>query len=168
MQSIVGEHRNICQRKWCGIPIIDAILNTKSEIAQNFGIQVEVDIRIRSFQVDENLICIILGNALDNAIEACSKVTNEKRKIKIIMSDEHSNLFIAVTNPYSGEITFQNDSHLPLSTKCDPSKHGYGLSSIQRLVKQKDGIFNITTKNNVFRLSIVLYQNNYQEAKKND
>lgn len=118
LQSIVGEHRNICQRKWCGIPIIDAILNTKSEIAQNFGIQVEVDIRIRSFQVDENLICIILGNALDNAIEACSKVTNEKRKIKIIMSDEHSNLFIAVTNPYSGEITFQNDSHLPHTGYC--------------------------------------------------
>lgn len=159
LQHIVGEHKNICRRKWSGIPIIDAILNTKSGIAQNLGIQVEADIRISSFHLDDDLICVILGNALDNAIEACNKVSQEKRLIQLVMSDEQANLFISITNPYNGEITFRKDSHLPSSTKCNPSEHGYGLKSIQCLVQQKDGIFDINVENNHFQLNIVLYQN---------
>ncbi len=65
------------------------------------------------------------------------------------------NLFIKISNPYSGVIAF--DGGLPVTKKENPVMHGIGIKSIQELVKEQSGYCKITTINNIFCVEIMLY-----------
>lgn len=157
LQDLIGEYKACYHHSWCDIPIIDAILNTKAAHAEKYGISFEAHVLTESFPIDEETICIVLGNALDNAIEACSQVDEGSRSISVSISEEDTNLFIMIQNPYAGTICKQNG--IPQSTKGDPLRHGFGLSSIMRVVRQQHGIVDIDTSDHQFSLSILLRKN---------
>ena len=100
-------------------------------------------------------ICSIFGNALDNAIESVRKIKDyEKRIIHVDASSEKNFLLIRFENYYEGEIKFHNE--LPVTTKVQKHIHGYGLKSLIYTVHKYRGEVNIDTKDQWFRLRILI------------
>lgn len=101
---------------------------------------------------DEMDLSIILGNSLENALEACRKVTG-KRSIDFKMRYSGGKLIISIENSYSGNLTEENGR--PATEKKEEG-HGLGLKSIGRVVDKYGGYLNHTSDNGKFRLQIVL------------
>lgn len=141
----------------CGNLIVDSIINYKEKAAKALDITFHVDLRLPDdILLDSIAISVILGNALDNAIESCQKIPNDERYIKIKMNYQHESLFINLENPYIGSIR-KNLAGNIYSSKSDYKSHGIGLNSIRTMVKKSNGLFDLTYNDNIFRIEIVLF-----------
>lgn len=97
----------------------------------------------------------LFGNAIDNAIEAVSKVADmEKRNINVLVKNVHAFVSIVVENYYQGDIVFGSDQ-MPMTTKTNKDYHGFGLKSIKAIVEKYKGSLTIQADKGIFRLSIL-------------
>ena len=97
----------------------------------------------------------ILGNAMDNAIEAVEKFEDtEKRQIDVMIYKQQNFLIMNFINPIAEKLVFDED--LPVTTKGDKRFHGFGLRSIWHLVKKYDGTLNISEEDGCFSLKILI------------
>ncbi len=141
--------------------VVDAIVNYKYGIARRSGIEFQVKLNVpMKLNVDNTDLCLILGNALDNAIEANIKLNSKKPYIKLLMKLDKNNLIIIVENSFDGIIK-TNDHGKILSIKEDIVNHGIGINTIQKTVNKYHGFLkiNIENKDKIFVLKIVLYLN---------
>lgn len=98
-------------------------------------------------------LSVLLGNLLENAIDACTAVPAEKRRILIKARTDSASLFFAIDNSYNGIV--RRDKHGNyLTTKKKGS--GLGISSAQNIVKQYDGRMSIQEKDEWFCVSVML------------
>lgn len=150
------EDINVCNAKiYSGNIAIDSILNYEINLAKSKNISVNINISVnKEINIDGKKLCIILGNAIDNAIEACEKLNTKNKEILINIFEEKNNLYISIANPYIGEIKFKDK--LPITIKKDKDIHGIGLRSIQKTI-DKNGYMQITNEKNIFLLEIVLF-----------
>lgn len=101
-------------------------------------------------------ICFLVGNLLENAVEAAEKV-RENKYIKIKMKYDKSNLLIFLINSYQGQLIKMKDKSLK-STKSDVGNHGVGLPSVYRAVAKYHGT--VTIDDSIpeqFGIRVVLY-----------
>ncbi len=133
-----------------GNPVVDALLNEKRLRAQTLGIEMELPVLV----LPENAIrpmdlCIVLGNALDNAIEACEKV--QGRKFILVRMERYAeNLLLVIHN------SAVDDGNTELkTTKKDKSNHGFGLGNIKKALEKYDGSFELGLEGDVFKFSAV-------------
>lgn len=139
-----------------GNPQLDAILNLKLSEARQAGIQVQAKVFVASgLRLTFSDLCVLLGNAFDNAIEACNQVEPQKKIISFEMSSVHQALFISLSNPLLTPVA----DDFP-STKKDVENHGFGLKSIQYIAEKYNGTVNIRTQQKKFDLEIVLQNPN--------
>ncbi len=139
-----------------GNVMFDSILNYKISQAKNKGITVNVDIQIPTkLDIESFDVNVILGNLLQNSIEALEYVEGEKY-INFIMDYKMSCLYIMIENPYY-HILKQNDDFVYISTKNDIEKHGIGLESVKRSVSRYNGVIDIETISQKFTINIFLY-----------
>lgn len=149
------EHTAASSTKYfTGNSIADSILNDKSEYAQNIGVEIKCDGIIHE-DIPAIDICIILANALDNALEACEKITDSSPKIISVKCDYFKCIqLICITNPVSENVVIHNNNIE--TSKSDKTNHGIGLYNIRNTVAKYNGEFDITCDNNVFTLDIAL------------
>ena len=103
-------------------------------------------------------ICLILGNLLENAVEAAQKVDG-KKYIEIKMKYDKNNILLSVTNSYSGKLLKTKDNRLK-STKTDAENHGVGLASVYRAVAKYCGTIIIDDSvSGQFKIRVLLYGN---------
>lgn len=129
-----------------GNDLLDGLLRQKLSPALEQEIQVRVvlDFREGGF-IDPLDLCVLLGNALDNAVEACQKVApTDRRFIEVGGGPSANCLLIRVKNscangggPLSGG--------LPSTTKANKALHGFGLRGIKRVLEHYGGSLTITT-----------------------
>lgn len=139
-----------------GNEVLDTILTEKSLYCQDKGILVScvADGSQMDFINTVDLYAI-LGNALDNAIEAVEKFKHtEKRQIDVLIYRQQNFLVMNIINPIKGNLVYEED--LPVSTKGDKRFHGYGLRSMRYLVKKYDGCLNISEEDGCFSLKILI------------
>ena len=140
-----------------GNKLVDSIISEKMKDAEKFEIMYSVllDARPLSFISDMDL-CILFGNALDNAFEACHSVDKKARRYISIKSGMVANqIVIEISNSCNGKIKFFNE--LPDTTKSDKERHGFGLKSIKRTAEKYNGIIKISTDEaNVYKLTIMI------------
>lgn len=140
-----------------GNHVVDTILIGKRIRAGKFGIQMTamVDGAAMSF-LSVMDICSLLGNALDNAIEAAGKVEPPpERRVHLMLDQYKGFLRLRVENRFMGTVTLQNG--LPAeTTKEDKTMHGYGVRSMKFIVEKYDGSMRIETEDNWFRLLILI------------
>lgn len=99
-------------------------------------------------------ICVIFGNALDNAIESVEKLSSpEKRLISMSVSSKNDFVILTFNNYY--ENTFEMEDGLPITTKADATYHGYGIKSIRQVVEKYSGSLTIHGEDNWFSLRIL-------------
>ena len=100
-------------------------------------------------------ICTIFGNALDNAIEAVSRLEDpQQRVISVKAIYQKKILVIQFQNYYQGDLEFRNG--IPRTTKQNKQDHGYGMKSIRYTVEKYNGTVTVSTKNNIFTLQILI------------
>lgn len=139
-----------------GNETLDVLINEKSIVCNGLDIQLAC---ITDGTVINHLnpvdIYSLLGNAIDNAIEAVKNFTdNDKKYIELLMRRSGDMALIEVDNPIESIPVFRNG--LPQTTKSDSVNHGYGLKSMKMIVDKYKGYMSINTDNNTFSLQIVL------------
>jgi len=119
--------------------------------------------RIRSFD-----LCLILGNALDNAIEACEKLYKEahvsghrkngETKCFITLSSKRKDqtLLIEVRNNFTGELHMEPGEEYPESLKEDAAKHGIGMRNMKRIAEKYFGEVTFCGEDGIFTLWVML------------
>ena len=139
-----------------GNKCVDALINVKYAMAREKGIQFELKIFIpEDLPINQCDIGVVLGNALDNAIEATEKCKESKRTISIIMGVKKEALVLVVKNPYENMLKKDKEGNL-LSTKEEFHKHGYGITSIQRVAEKYHGDIIIEDEDGQFVLTIMM------------
>lgn len=138
------------------IPLIDAILNYKNQYAKQNNIHIETDIALYdAINISDSDLANILGNALDNAIEACKRnIDKNKKSIHLQIEQRQDSVYIRISNPYENDILFKNN--FPLSSKR-LNEYGMGLKTIEKIVADKNNIMNIGVEGNIFELEIILF-----------
>mgnify|MGYP004461771983 CR=1 FL=1 len=116
--------------------IADAILTDKLENARKNGTNISFK-GIISPSINNTDLCIILGNILDNAVEACEKIDGEK-EISVFGGYQHGYFILIAKNPISCHV--QTENGIPATTKPDTAYHGFGLQNVESVVKKYDGI----------------------------
>ena len=117
---------------------VDALVNYKYLLAVQKNIEMQVEICIpEELNVDTADLCIILGNLLDNAIEAAEKCEKEKRiRLKILYGNR--NIRIEIANTFDGEI-HRMENGMYMTSKKDAKRHGIGLQSVQKSIDKYKG-----------------------------
>ncbi|OPJ62940.1 hypothetical protein CLORY_15640 [Clostridium oryzae] len=138
-----------------GNPFADAVISEKCNNMLEKNIEFSCNLNLsESINIDPLDLCVILGNALDNAIEACSKITDDKIKKYIYLKSTMSKSFIVFEAENSMQGYIKNRSiH---TDKKDSSSHGFGLLNIKGVAEKYSG--GVYTKNSVnkFSLNIML------------
>ena len=90
-------------------------------------------------------INIIVGNLLENAIDAAAK--SEKKKVVLTMQFSGGVLFLRIKNTYDGTIKIENGR---VHSKRSINSHGIGLRSVQDLIKEQNGKIDIKATEEFF------------------
>lgn len=137
--------------------VIDSLIGYWYVTAQKKGIDFSVDICIPMMMPFKGAdMCLILGNLLENAVEAAQKAEG-KKYIAIKMKYDKNNLLLSVTNSYVGKL-IKTKNHRLKSTKPDAGNHGVGLSSVYRAAAKYHGT--VVIEDSVpeqFRIRVLLY-----------
>lgn len=137
--------------------VVDSLVNYKHDLAEKEGIMFEANVFIPvSLPFQSGHLAVILGNLLDNALEACRGVPEGQRYIKLDISYVKEMLQICIRNSYHA--THRKDSSgRYLTTKKDTLNHGIGLSSVEQAVSCYHGEMTAEGTGNEFRVSVVMY-----------
>ena len=138
-----------------GNHIIDAILSAKAALASSHAIEFEHNISLTGgLSVEDTDLCSILSNLLDNAIEACCKV-EQNRYISLEMLIFKNQLSINISNSADGRYITENGK---LKTTKLGDMHGIGIGHIKSIVENYGGILDIKPEADAFtaRVSIPL------------
>ena len=147
------EFEQIDEKQYSDNPIVDSVLRIKFGRAKARGIKVETSIRIpKQMQLDHGDIGVLYGNLVDNAVEACSKVPEGQRFVKIENKYQSGILLLVITNSKTGK---KNKSLK--TTKKDNIRHGHGVQSVRKVIEKYNGTVSFTDKGDIFEVSAMLY-----------
>lgn len=140
-----------------GNTCLDALLNAKMIRMQKTKIDFVYTVRIpHILSIDYIDLCIIIGNALDNAIEACENLVELPRKISLVCIQTGNYISIVIVNTMNNDIPVPDDQSY-ITTKENKELHGYGLRSIRHIAEKNKGNVIIEQVNNMFQLKIILF-----------
>lgn len=112
-------------------------------------------------------IGIILGNALDNAIEACRKLKQKEPKkavfVRLSSFVKGKLLFIEIENSFDGMLIRKKEAEFPATDKTDSGIHGMGLINIKKAVEKYYGAVDWSVNSHVFTLSIMMKNERREE-----
>ncbi|MBQ7655275.1 MAG: GHKL domain-containing protein, partial [Clostridia bacterium] len=142
----------------CANPAVDALASHYSRLAlkQNAQVIWRLDLP-EKLPLPDNDYCAMLGNLVENALNAMTALPQDERKAQVIsrmLSD--TMLGLTVDNPHRGTVLLGKNG-LP---KAKLTHHGVGLESVENTVNRYHGTLNIKTGNQVFSVEILLYCNN--------
>lgn len=140
------------EKKYCENPFINAILEEKITQAKKYNILVSHDICVAdNLQIDAGDMGVLIGNLLDNAIEAGQCVAEPF--ITINMFQRSTNLLIQIKNKKEQGATLMIGD----TTKKDKWNHGFGLKSVKQIVKKYGGTMDIDMTEDVFEVKIIIF-----------
>lgn len=125
---------------------LNAILNYSVQKAQDAAIKVKLDVSVPTqISISAVDMSVIIGNTVDNAIEACRWLDDEQRYIDVVLRQKNDMLFYTIENPF-----------LKSAPPKEGRTHGYGLKNVKRCVEKYKGIMIIEQENDNFIVSIRL------------
>jgi hypothetical protein len=139
--------------KYCGDAVLNALIDSYAERCRLMQIEFSVKIAIpESVDISSHDMCIIIGNLLENAVEACSRLKNG-RSIKLQTQNKPPRLLIMVQNSFDG--TVQRKGMTIVSAKADG---GYGLRSVREVLASCGGDLYTEWNENAFSAFVAIRQ----------
>ena len=154
-QKLGGEYQLSEDYICTGNTILDGLMNHKLKIMMATGATIDTKMQIpENMDINSFDLVVVIGNLLDNAIEALSK--QEKGNFEVEISYRQGILLINAKNTFKGEIIKRGETLI--STKESAKEaHGIGLSNVRRVIDKYDGEMMINTDNQFFSVHIVMY-----------
>ena len=129
--------------------VINTLIMNELSKAKKEKIEVRLDINFsKAEKIDPIDLCILLGNTIDNAVEACLMLPVEsERVIDLHILQDGCAILIDIINPYdsASKKTSQNDR-----------KRGYGLKNVRKVVQKYGGDIEIKNLGNIFHVSMII------------
>ena len=138
-----------------GNKALDVIITEKQLFCRKHGIRLSfiADGKELSFMEDNDVYCLF-GNILENALEAVGKVIDtEKKTICLTIKKTGQLLSIHEENYFEGKIRFEKG--MPLTSKKDDRYHGFGMKSIEYIVRKYKGEVTSNAEKSIFHLNIM-------------
>ena len=136
-----------------GNVMVDAILNSKLTLIQERHIQTDATALVpEDIPISGIDLSVLIGNLLDNAMEACMQMPESERFIRIYIDIVKKQLYISVTNSMNGQAR-KIGGHF---TSVKQGHHGFGLLRIDSIVQKYGGFLNRQTENGVFATEVML------------
>jgi sensor histidine kinase regulating citrate/malate metabolism len=155
IESLLADIPLIREVRYCENDAVNAVIAYYISGASREGIRTDVQIAVpqKIRDVSDKALCIIFGNLLENAIEACQRMTPESEKYIRLRSMIHlDTLVITMENTYNGKVRKWGKKFV--SSKRE--EIGIGLSSIESIVKAVDGEARFEPEETVFRSMVYL------------
>lgn len=135
--------------------VIDSIINYKLNQAEKQGCCIQTEIFLLSkILLEEDDLIVVIGNLLDNAIEATGKL-KENKYIQLKIKYDRECLLVKVVNSFDSYVTVKNGK---LQTrKAKQEFHGIGLQSVQNVVEKYQGELKLTYQEKMFSVGVVMY-----------
>ncbi|MEY8424307.1 ATP-binding protein [Lachnospiraceae bacterium 38-14] len=162
-----GLNRSLSQlesRFQTGNTVVDILLNMKYYEAVRAVPDLNMDadnlLFIRELKIQSYDIGVILGNSLDNAIQACRKLKEKEPQadafIRLCSMEKGNLLILKVENSFDGKLIRNYQEEFPLTDKEDKKTHGLGLFNIKSTAEKYQGTMDFKVEGKVFILSVML------------
>ena len=127
--------------------VASVILNEYVQAARASDVELEMDIQVPEVLfVTAADLYVLIGNTMDNALEACQSLPPKERRITLKLKTHNNILFFEMSNPFKEE-------HLARVRNC---YHGYGLKNVARCVEKYNGKMEVSKANGVFQVTAYL------------
>lgn len=141
----------------CENTTIDPILKHYYEFAKKHHIQTSFQVCLtENVPISANDLCVIFGNLLENAVEACLEIPEQKRFIRVICKPYRGILTLQVQNSYDGHLSIEHEHFV--STKHEGK--AIGIASVKQIVNKNNGVYKFEYTENKFSVSILLNHKN--------
>lgn len=135
---------------WTGDETVDYLINSKARAAKDSGIKYQAQVEFpRRTNLRSADLCAILGNLLDNALEAARQTPEDKRFVRLTIRRINQMLIIKVENSFSA-LPVKEDGELKTSKEGN-GLHGWGLKSAQTAAEKYDGTVQTSYTGSTFR-----------------
>ena len=136
-------------------PIIDAILNQKGYAAREQDIDLHFEINdLSEVAIPSVDLTVVMSNLLDNAIEACLKLEEAKRRIEVsVLRDEayadgDAKLYVSIINT---SLPVHIEKDCIATTKLEPHLHGFGLPCAKELLRRNNAFYTMDYHDGAFQ-----------------
>lgn len=131
----------------------DAILNSKLSLAQQKKIAVNCKARLpENLPVEDVDLCVILGNLLDNALEACEQIPEEGRFLRVYLAVKGRQLYMSIQNSAKEELNFNERNYITQKR----GSHGFGMKRVSAVVEKYEGFLNLANEPGIFAAEVTL------------
>ncbi|MBQ6696116.1 MAG: sensor histidine kinase, partial [Lachnospiraceae bacterium] len=133
---------------------VDSLLYHYISTAKKKGYDIKIQIEVpKNIPIhDEVSFCTILGNLLENALEACERQTTGKHFIHLFVRWQHGNIHILLENSFDGAITTSRNGYFSRKHEGE----GIGIISVRKLTEKLGGTAEFLPERNVFQAMLVL------------
>ena len=157
--------------QYCADTVVNAVLTVKEEQMNRYCIRLETQIDIpQELPFEKTDICTLFFNALDNASEACRRLPEEERCIRLKCRAQKGIFCLEITNPVNGSrptpytdempdssmTQIWRKGHLPPTSKPDKQNHGLGLKSMKEIVERCHGAMELKADGTLFELFLYM------------
>lgn len=155
LDELYGPFRGMTDTVWTGDETVDYLINSKTAAAAACQVKMQVRVEFpRHTNIRSADLCAIIGNLLDNALEAAGKVSEaEQRFICLTIRRINQMLVIKVENSFADE---PREEKGELKTTKKAGLHGWGLKSVRTAAEKYDGMIQTTYTERIFRAVVTL------------
>lgn len=146
---------------WTGLPFLDFIINCRKQTMDETGIVFRLELDVHEYPFEESELGILLGNLLDNAIEACEKCKPGEREIYLKIWNLRRMFLLKLINS-SSKIPERREQRF-ITDKADKYAHGMGVEQIRRIVEKYGGDISFQYSEERFETKIMV--SNVKEEK---
>jgi len=141
LESMLGSATQIVD---VGNRVLNVILNEYTQMAKATGIDLRLKVQVPAeLPVSVADLYILIGNTMDNALEACNALPPDQRIIDLTLRTQNDVLYYKLVNPYSSEQPKRD---------ADPM-HGHGLQNVRRCVERYNGVVDSIKENGFFTIT---------------
>lgn len=153
MRELLGEVSDLQKgiHGWTGNLLVDSLLDGKQAQAQKAGIDFQVNVSVINTFLDDKDISVLLGNLLDNAVEAAECASEKYVSVEIF--PKGTMLLIRLKNSF-GRPPVEKAGKF-ISTKQDKRSHGWGLESVRAIVAKYKGELIIDYNDSYFEVTVI-------------
>lgn len=138
----------------CKNSTANAVISHFVKIAEKECIEVSLNLQLPEvLDISDDDLCVILGNCLENAVEACRRMKNGRRYIRLSAVYKGNFLAIALDNSFDGVILKKDDTYF---SRKRVNEEGIGISTIRSVVSKYNGVAEFKNSQNQFETSILL------------
>lgn len=136
-------------------PVINALLGVKAAQAAKLDVAMKITCSHgEEIGIEDIDICSVLGNLLDNALEACEKIESDERRITISITEKGGFFLVKTMNPTVGELS--NNIRKGYTSKKDTDNHGIGLKLVERICAKYEGKYSLDVDANMVSVTAIL------------